>query len=106
MASMGKAGSNKDYNRILNERGPKLSTVDGKAPPQSFTQSIRSKLFAVLKKDSTPKRTKERIMKLRDSLEMFKEGSRQYDDAMEAASKILMPKTRNRKALINRDDKG
>ena len=106
MASMGKAGSNKDYNRILNERGPKLSTVDGKAPPQSFTQSIRSKLFAVLKKDSTPKRTKERIMKLRDSLEMFKEGSRQYDDAMEAANKILTPKTRNRKALINRDDKG
>jgi|TARA_R110001592_G_scaffold231526_1_gene488661 hypothetical protein len=104
MASLGKAKSNKDYNRIMNEKGPKLSEPDGqggsKAPKQSTRQAMRTKLFQLTKRDTTPTAEKKRAERLRDKLEIFKPGSRQYDDAFDAAAKMINQKKPRRRAMI------
>mgnify|MGYP003661968326 FL=1 len=95
---------NKDIYKVLDERGPKLSEPDGqggsKAPKQSTRQAMRTKLFQLTKRDTTPTAEKKRAERLRDKLEIFKPGSRQYDDAFDAAAKMVNQKKPRRRAMI------
>ena len=64
--------------KVLNERGPTLSTPDGKggskAPTPTKIEALRTSLLTLSKKDTTPSSVVSKIKKIRKSLILFQAG--------------------------------